>query len=125
MDNNKNFKRPQGISDLHILWAIRDIPKSILNLKMKGALCMMIAAIGNCEHDYYFHSHEDWAKDFGCCVRAVPDYLDTLERIGFISVKRPKNYIKGNSNEYKINYQSIIDMALRFREQRLGSKTCR
>lgn len=119
------MSRPKNISDLNIIWAIRDIPKSILNLKLKGVLCMLVSIIGNSDSEYYYHSQFDLSKKFGCSIRSVPGYMNYLEEIGFISIKRPFHYTDGDSNEYKLNYEFILETASKFHAQTPYSKTCR
>lgn len=102
----EKFKRPEGISDLQILWAIRDIPKSILNLSQKGILAMFLAAIGN--REYLFGDLKDLVNIFGLSERRLPAHFHTLEELDFIHIKRPRHYKMKETNEYRMNYVKIL-----------------
>jgi hypothetical protein len=109
MKDTKNSARPQGISDLNILWAIRDIPRSILNSTRKGILCMFVAIIGNNESCKY--SQKELEDKLGSSERTIQDQVIYLEDAGFLTIIRPLSYIAGERNEYFLNYKFIIDTA--------------
>lgn len=117
--------RTQGITDLDIIWAIRDIPRYILPIKLKSVLYTLVSLIGNSPKEWFYHSHYDLSEKIGSSLRRTPDLLNSLECLDFIFIKRPAHYTKGDSNEYKLNYELIIETANRFREQMLGSQSGR
>jgi AraC-like DNA-binding protein len=105
--------RPKGISDLDILWAIRDIPKSILNSSRKGILSMFIAIIGQNERCTY--SMAELEDKLGCTDRSLRENFHYLEEINFLIIERPSHYVKGAVNHYKINYEKILEEANLYR----------
>jgi hypothetical protein len=121
----RNGTKPENITDLDLFWAIRDIPSSILCIKLKSILYAFVALIGNSKKEWYFKSHESLAEIIGIKVRRLPNFLNMLEELNFLLIKRPKNYLKGNTNEYKLNYKKILSTGLKFREQHLGSQNDR
>lgn len=121
----KQTIRPEHLSDLDIIWAIRDIPTKVLCIKLKSILYTFVSLIGNSTNEYYYKSHEDLAPIIGISSRRLPALLDKLENLKFLKIKRPKNYTKGDSNEYKLLYLNIIKEAEFFRAQLLGRRSVR
>ncbi len=121
----KKNGKPQHISDLDILWAIRDIPAPLLTMNIKSVLFTMLATIGNCHNEWYYHSYQQWAEKIGCSPRSLPKLMQSLEDMNFILIKRPNYYGNGDSNEYKLNYEFILRTAEHFREQRTPTLDCR
>lgn len=100
--------RPEGYSDLDIIWAIRDIPSDILCIKLKSILYTFVAIIGNSTNEYYYKSLDDLGAIIGISGRRLQPLLHTLEELDFLKIKRPKKYLKGLTNEYKLNYLAIL-----------------
>lgn len=114
LNNSKSNKsiqsnRPKDISDLSVLWAIRDIPRSILNASQKGILCMFLACIGNKGFCYY--SIKQLQDILGIGHTQIFSKLSYLENMNFLIVKRPPKYTKGSANEYRLNYKLIMETA--------------
>lgn len=107
----KNGKKPENISDLDILWAIRDIPSKILDIKLKSILYTFVALIGNSQNEWYYKSHIELAEIIGISARRLPKLLNQLEDLNLLFINRPKLYLKGDSNEYKLNYHLILSTA--------------
>lgn len=118
MDNSNKHKRPQNISDLDILWAIRDIPKSILCNTQKGILCMLLACIGNNSSCYY--NMDQLINILGLSLTPMRNQLHELEDRMFIKITRPAKYYRGAANEYSLNYELILSTGKHFREQQEG-----
>lgn len=116
---------PKGITQLKVMWAIKDIPGSILDVKLKGILFCFVALIGDSKKEWYFKSHKHLADIFGISVRRLPDMLNALEDLDFLIINRPETYTKGDTNEYKLDYFLILSTAARFREQRVGRQNGR
>lgn len=116
----KKTIRPKNISDLDLIWAIRDIPKHILCIKLKCVLYTFVSLIGNSKNEWYYKSIPSLANLMGYNDRRLPALLNQLEDLGFIFINRPASYKKGNTNEYKLNYNLILSTADDFREQSLG-----
>jgi hypothetical protein len=117
--------RPQGYSDLDLIWAVRDIPSKILCIKLKSIIYTFIALIGNSESQWYYKSLPDLSEAIGISGRRLQDLLHKLEELGFIFINRPKKYLKGMSNEYQLNYQLILSTGGKFRAQSLGCQNVR
>jgi len=106
-EENSHFqKRPDGISDFEIQRAIRDTPKSILNLARKGILYGFVSIIGN--RRSYKSSMSRLEEPLGGSERQLRDHFIYLEENNFLIIKRPKNYVKGAVNEYGLNYKIIL-----------------
>jgi hypothetical protein len=102
------------ITDLEVLWAIRDIPSVILNTKKKGILAMFVACIG-------MHKNTRWKMKnlenrLGGSERRLRDSFHDLEELGFLIVVRPKTYKRGETNEYYLDYEAIIEAARRYKK---------
>lgn len=110
-------------SDLDTLWAIRDIPKSILNAQQKGILAMFVAIIGM--NKSYKCSMPYLEDKLGITERRAREHFHYLEDCGFLTIIRPENYRKGKVNEYIVCHEEIIKAANRFREQKLGGRNVR
>ena len=102
-----------SITDLNILWAIRDIHPSILNLNRKGILCLFLACIGTNKVCWY--SMEQLELILGKSERRLRDDFHYLEDINFLFVKRPAKYSRGLSNEYRLNYKLILETAKKYK----------
>jgi hypothetical protein len=100
--------RPSEYSDLDIIWAIRDIPSHILCIKLKSVLYTFVALIGNSTNEWYYKSAEDLAAKIGISRRRLQPLLCCLEDLNFLHINRPKKYLKGLTNEYKLNYLAIV-----------------
>lgn len=115
--------RQKNISDLDIIWAIRDIPKSIINLPRKGILLIFVSLIGN--RKSIKCGLKSLENSMGASERQLRDQFNSLEEIGFLLIKRPKTYVKGLVNEYGINYELLLSAAEYYREQKVGYESCR
>ena len=115
MDNSKNYRKPKQISDLNILWAIRDIPRSILNLSQKGILSMFLAIMGN--KSSFSLSMKELENKIGLTDANLIKQLHLLEDRCFIKINRPANYVKGQANEYFLNYVFILELADKCRNE--------
>jgi len=103
--------RPDEYSDLDIIWAIRDIPKSILNIKLKSILYTFVALIGNSTNEWHYKSLDDLAEIIGIHKSNLSALLYAIEDLDFLKIKRPAKYLKGMSNEYQLNYELIVQTA--------------
>jgi hypothetical protein len=108
---NRFQKRPEGISDFEISWAIRDIPRSILNLPRKGILLVFAAIIGN--RKSYKSCMKNLEEPMGASERQLRDHFIYLEDQDFLIIERPKNYVRGLVNEYGLNYELILSTGKR------------
>lgn len=101
--------RPKGINDLHVLWAIRDIPSSFLNLAEKGALCLFSAIIGN--KPSCAMSFPELAEIMGNSPRNLRYIFNKLENKKFIFVTRHNILGRGKNNTYQLNYELILSFS--------------
>lgn len=110
MDNDtQQPAKKKQITSLELLWAIRDIPSSILNTTQKGILAMFVACVG-------IHHKTRWPmkqleEKLGGKERTLRGHFHYLESIKFLNVSRPKNYKKGETNGYSLNKEEIIIIA--------------
>jgi hypothetical protein len=98
--------RPKGISDLRIMWAIRDITSEILDLKQKAFLFILLSITGNKFVCYY--SQPNLAEIMGCSVPSIYRISKSLEDLKFIYVERNPNKGRSKTNRYFINYPLLI-----------------
>jgi hypothetical protein len=112
--------RPEGYTDLDLLWAIRDIPSSILCIKLKSILYSFVAIIGNSTNEWYYKSLDDLGDIIGISGRRLQGLLHQLENFGFLLIKRPAKYNRGITNEYQLNYHLILSTGGKSREQQEG-----
>lgn len=115
---NRKKIRPAAYSDLDIIWAIRDIPKKILDIKLKSVLYTFVALIGNSTNEWYYKGLDDLAEIIGMQKRRLPSLLYKLEDSDFLLINRPKKYLKGMTNEYQLNYELIVQTAKMYRGRR-------
>lgn len=118
--------KKREINDLEILWAIRDIPKSILNLQRKGILLIFAACIG--ENEFCYYTMKQLQEKMGASERSLRDHFHYLEERGFLIIHRPKRYKNKDANQYSLNFNLIINCAKKhsnFREQKHTGRICR
>lgn len=114
MDNTAKKGKNKRITDLNVLWAIRDIPSSILNTKQKGILAMLMACIGTRKNTNW--QMKNLEEKLGGKERTLRDHFHYLEDLQFLEVTRPKTYKKGETNEYSLNKEKIIEAAQKYRK---------
>jgi hypothetical protein len=98
--------RPQGVNDLQVLWAIRDIPTSLITFEQRSLLYYFLSVLGNYEKCYY--SISQLAKNTGMSKRWLTYRLKELEESKFLNINRPCNQGRGMANEYTLNYSLIL-----------------
>lgn len=96
----------QDFNTLHLLWAIRDIPKSDINGMEKSLLTILLSCSG--ASNVSWHSLTRIAKMSGFARSTVAKYLATLEQKQFIKVKHAIRPAQGNSNQYSLNNEKIM-----------------
>lgn len=115
MENDtRKDEKDKNITDLHLLWSIRDIPSSILNTKQKGILSMLVACIGTRKKTRW--PMRVLEEKLGGKERTLRDHFHYLEDLNFIKINRPKNYKKGEVNVYDLNKEAIIEAAKRYKK---------
>ena len=95
--------RPKDVSDLDVMWAIRDIPAFLIDLKQKGILYTLLAIIGNKE--YCCYSQPEFAEILGTSVKTLKREIAHLET-NFLRVDRSIG--RTFRNKYYLEYDLIL-----------------
>lgn len=103
--------RPKNLTDLDIMWGIRDIPPSILKLNEKGFLLLFLSYIGN--NDNCWYKAKTLAKELGISERHLYRIIEKFESINFIIVERPMHNSRNNTNLYRLNYEQIMAFSVK------------
>ena len=98
--------RPEGINDLQVMWAIRDIPADIITPNERLLLFILVTTIGNKGSCY--DSVSDFANKTGLSERTIQYGLKSLSNKKLIKIKAPKLNGRGYANEYFLNYFAIL-----------------
>lgn len=108
-EKNKKFvpvAKKHSPTDLNIIWAIRDIPRHILNSSQKGILTMLLVTIGKNKKCHF--SMKQLQDKLGSNERTLREQLHYLEEKDFIKIIRPETYKNGECNEYSVNIEHIL-----------------
>jgi hypothetical protein len=85
---------------LHLLWAIRDIPSSVLNVQEKIILYTLLSCVN--KDNICWHSQITLSKMCSLSETSVKKYTKTLSQKGFIKISMPAQYNRANSNQYSL-----------------------
>ncbi|MHB9161375.1 MAG: hypothetical protein ACYC6W_10920 [Nitrosotalea sp.] len=98
--------RPKDVNDLQIMWAIRDIPATILNLNQKALLFILATLIGNNEDCWY--KSKNLCEKLGVSRHTLHRLLSHLEKQNLIFIDRPDHYTHNINNRYRLNYEQLL-----------------
>jgi DNA-binding MarR family transcriptional regulator len=100
--------RPEGVNDLEVIWAIRNIPQSIIS--KANELCLLflfVSIIGNRPSCWY--NLDQLSEKARLSKNTLKKVLKSLLDKNLISIKKPEKYGRGISSEYTLNYQKILN----------------
>lgn len=91
---------------LHLGWAIRNIPKNVINGHEKSILLILLLSTGHENLSWY--SLQSISEMTCFSVDTVRRNLKTLEQKKFITITKPSAYGRAFSNHYTLNVDSLM-----------------
>lgn len=91
---------------LHLLWAIRSMPKNLVNGHEKSLLFILLSSTGYQNSSWY--SLRSISEMSGFSLDTVRRNIRTLEQKKIIIVEKPSTYSRKSSNQYILNIDLIM-----------------
>jgi len=101
---------------LHLFWAIRNIPSSILNIQERMILLMLLNCAG--AENRSWHGQASLAEMCSLSETSIKKYSKALVQKGFVIIHNPVTYGRSICNQYEL----VIDHIMAFARDQKGSR---
>lgn len=101
---------------LHLLWAIRNIPSSLVNIQERMILMVLLSCAGTDNRSW--HSQASLAEMCSLSETSIKKYIKTLVQKKFILIHNPTVYGRSICNHYEL----VIDHLMSFSREQKGSR---
>lgn len=91
---------------LHLLWAIRDMPKNVVNGYEKIILFVLLSCAGS--NNSSWHTQKSLCEMCSLGETSLKKYTKSLEQKKLITIERPAHYTHYSNNKYQLSVDLIM-----------------